>query len=341
MPVSSPQTIVAATGRRLEEFARLHHIQLAPLAHSVGIDPADLARSDARIGLEAFMRLLHLLEIISGDDCIGLRYGLHFRQGDTGAFGFALLHAPTLREALRIYRSYQRIAVDHTYFDVAEERSEVVIRWRYSRLIQYPEQFADLHAALLVKVLRFFLGEEWVPPRVELLRSQPRSTALHRAHFGPSVNFGAAAMNAVFLAASELDRASGKDDPRLLEMMEAACQSALAAIDRSKDLRLLVSEQILALLPLGKASLGRVAAGVALGERSLQRRLTDLGTSFEKLVEDTRRDLSDRLLATEAPLSEISYLCGYSNASAYSRAARGWYGMAPQAMRQRLKANAT
>lgn len=339
LPVAqqSPQTILATTGRRLAEFAALRGIALAPLAQSVGIDPADFGRPELRIGLEPFMRLLHLIEIVSGDDCAGLSYAQHFRQGDTGAFGFALLHAPSLREALRIYRTYLRVAVDHTYFDIAEEKGEVLIRWRYSRLIDYAAQFSDFHAALLVKVLRGFLGADWTPRKVELLRLRPRSLALHRAQFGAAVSFAAAGMNSVGFSAADLDARSGRDDPRLFELMEAACRAALASTDRSKDLRLQVSEQILALLPLGDANLTRVAAEVAMGERSLQRRLGELGTTFEKLVEETRRDLSDRLLASDTPLAEISYLCGYSNASAYSRAARGWYGVAPQAMRQRLK----
>lgn len=333
--------MIAAAGRRLEEFARLQGIALAPLAQSVGIEVADLQRADLRVNLDAFMRLFHLLEIVSGDDCFGLRYALHFRQGDSGAFGFAVLHAPTLREGLRIYQTYQRLVADNSHFDMIEEKDEVTIRWRYTRLIDYPDQYTDFRAALLVKVIRGFLGPAWKPRRVELLRPRPRSTTLHKAHFGSGVSFQTASLNTFTFPAAELDTPSGTDDPRLFEMMEAACRAALESIDRSRDLRLQVTEQILALLPWGEANLPRVAAAMAMGERSLQRRLGELDTNFERLVEETRRDLSDRLLGTATPLSEISYLCGYSNASAYSRAARGWYGMSPQAMRQRLKGQAT
>lgn len=341
MPHRHPQTVIATAGRRLEEFALQHQISLGPLAESVGIDVADLRRPDTRISLDAFMRLLHLLEIVSGDDCLGLRYAMHFKQGDSGAFGFAILHAPSLREGLRIYQTYQRIVADSQHFEIAEARDEVTISWRYTRLIDYPEQYTDFRAGLLVKVLRGFLGAEWTPRRVELLRPRPRNGALHREHFGSGVTFQTTSLNSLTFAASALDARSGNDDPRLFEMMEATCRTALAAIDRSRDLRLQVVEHILELLPWGEANLTRIAAAMAMGERSLQRRLNEFGTNFETLVEETRRDLSDRLLSTQAPLSEISFRCGYSNASSYSRAARGWYGMSPQAMRQRLRRPAT
>lgn len=335
MPFSSPQTLLAVIGRRLDSFAAERGIALRPLAESIGIEPDLLHVPDARISLEAFMRLLHLLEIVSGDDCVGLRYAVHFQRGDSGPFGFAILHAPTLAEALRIYHTYQRIVADHTFFDIEAAEGQVAIRWRYSRLLAYPEQYADFHAGVMMKILRSYMGGEWFPRRVQLARPRPQSPHLHLAYFGPSTGFRAA-MNEVTFPASALAATSRTADPRLFEMMEGACRAALDGVDRRKDLRLKVKERILAVLPMGRANLAKIAEDMAVGERSLQRRLAERGTSFERLLDETRRELSDRLLTTDTPLSEISYLCGYSNASAYSRAAKGWYGVSPQQMRQSL-----
>lgn len=337
----SSLTVNAATGRRLPSFARNLGVALEPLAQSVGIDMEDFQHPSRRLRLDAFMRLLHLLEIVSGDDSVGLRYALHFQQGDTGPFGFALMHAPSLGKALEIYRTYQRVAADYAHFDVREGNDEVSVDWNYARPIDYPVQYTDLTAGLLVKMARHFLGDDWVPRRAQLLRGRPRNGALHREQFGSGLTFNSSAFNRISFAAADLDAASGRDDPRLFEIMEENCRTALAALSQSRDLRLQVADQILALLPAGAASLPRVAAELAIGERSLQRRLGSLGTHFEAVLEETRRGLSDRLLAGDTPLAEISYRCGYSNASAYSRAARGWYGMSPQAMRLHLRVQDT
>jgi AraC-like DNA-binding protein len=336
-PQTLPQTIVTATGRRLAEFAALQDIDLAPLAQSLEIDTATFARTDLRISLESFMRLLRLLEVVSGDDCTGLRFAEHFQLGDTGPFGFALINAPNLRDALRVYRSYQRISADCGHFEIAEGNGSVEMRWRYAQPAEDPSQYADFHAALIVKVVRRYLGADWVPQRTALQRPPPRDASLHRRHFGPAIAFSALSGNAISLPAAQLEARSAAADPRLFEMMETSCRSALAALDRSKDLRLRIIEQVTGLLPSGEARLERVAEAVGMSERSLQRRLGELGTTFETLVDATRRDLSDRLLAGDTPLAEISYRCGYSNASAYSRATRAWYGMAPQSKRRQLR----
>lgn len=338
VPQPGTQSVIASAGRRLEEFAAERGVALAPLAQSVGVDAADLKHPDRRVGLEAFMRLLHLLETVTGDDCLGLRYALAYQQGDSGAFGLAILHAPTLREALRIYQSYQRLVADNAFFEITEAGEEVTIRWRHARLSDYPDQYTDFRAGLLVKMLRNFIRPDWYPRRVELLRTRPRDPGMHRAHFGPGLSFRTSAVNALAITIEDYDTVHRDSDLRLFEVLEQSCRTALATLDRSRDLRLQVSEQVLALLPSGEATLSRVAANMGLGERSLQRRLAELETSFDRLLEETRRDLSDRLLATTTPLAEISYLCGYSSASAYSRAARNWYGISPIEVRQQMRA---
>ncbi len=333
MTANTAFTITAATGRVLEAFALQRGVELAPLAASVGLDTASFQDPVVRISLDAFARLLHILETITGDDCIGARYAEYFRQGNSGAFGFAILHAPTLREALGIYHTYQRLIADYAFFDVDMGPRDTAISWRYARLLAFPHQFVDFRATMACKILRQFMGQAWSPSSVTLVRDAPRSSALHRRLMAANITFSAA-MNCISFPSKALDTVSSSADSRLYEMMLAACETQLAQLEREKDLRMKVKEHVLAVLPSGEASLARIAPQMAVSERSLQRRLAELGTSFERLLEDTRRELSDQLLATDAPLSEISYLCGYSNASAYSRAAKAWYGMPPAALRK-------
>lgn len=333
MTSSTAFTISAGTGRVLAEYARQRGIDLAPLAASVGLELSVFQDPVARISLDAFARLLHILETITGDDCVGARYAEYFRQGNSGAFGFAILHAPTLREAMGIYRTYQRLIADYAFFDVDMGMKETAISWRYARLIDFPHQFVDFRATMACKILRQFMGQAWNPSTVTLVRDAPRSSLLHRRLMAPSVSF-LAAMNCIIFPSQALQTASTTSDHRLYEMMLAACETQLTQLEREKDLRMKVKEHLLAVLPTGEATLARIAPLIAVSERSLQRRLSELGTSFERLLDDTRRELSDQLLATDAPIAEIGYLCGYSNASAYSRAARAWYGMPPAAMRR-------
>ena len=80
-----------------------------------------------------------------------------------------------------------------------------------------------------------------------------------------------------------------------------------------------------------------LAEALHVSERTLQRRLQEEGSSFQQLLDDTRRDLAVQHLAQPdlAPL-EIAYLLGFADPSNFYRAFKRWYGVAPDAYRGRL-----
>ena len=63
---------------------------------------------------------------------------------------------------------------------------------------------------------------------------------------------------------------------------------------------------------------------------TLQRRLQEEGSSFQQLLDDTRRDLAVQHLAQPdlAPL-EIAYLLGFADPSNFYRAFKRWFGVTP------------
>ena len=86
----------------------------------------------------------------------------------------------------------------------------------------------------------------------------------------------------------------------------------------------------------GDPKLTDVARKVALGSRTLQRRLKDQGLDFKKLVDDTRHRFSlNYLRDPQHTLTDIAYLLGYSEVSAFNRAFKRWTGSTPVSHRRR------
>jgi AraC-like DNA-binding protein len=84
--------------------------------------------------------------------------------------------------------------------------------------------------------------------------------------------------------------------------------------------------------------------GKALGihARTLQRRLRDEGTSFEKIKDDVRKQWADSLLVQPSvSLSQIALMLDYADLSAFSRSCRRWFGEAPRTYRTRKLAART
>jgi AraC-like DNA-binding protein len=62
----------------------------------------------------------------------------------------------------------------------------------------------------------------------------------------------------------------------------------------------------------------------------LQRRLTEEGITFQRLLEEARRELARHyLLHSSLELNQIAYLLGYEDANSFFRAFHQWEGTSP------------
>ena len=77
-------------------------------------------------------------------------------------------------------------------------------------------------------------------------------------------------------------------------------------------------------------TLEEAAEALSISPWKLQRRLAEAGVTFKDLVEGTRRKLAlTYLKQPHLPLTEIAFLLGYSELSAFSRAFHRWAGVPP------------
>jgi AraC-like DNA-binding protein len=86
----------------------------------------------------------------------------------------------------------------------------------------------------------------------------------------------------------------------------------------------------------GEPSLERVAKRMATSGRTLRRRLEENGTTFRALLDAARADLArsyvqDRRIS----LSEVAFMIGFSEPSAFNRAFKRWTDTTPAAWRAR------
>ena len=78
-----------------------------------------------------------------------------------------------------------------------------------------------------------------------------------------------------------------------------------------------------------------VARRLGLSERTLQRRLGEERLSFQKLVDEARRELAEGLLVqSDYSLAEVAFLSGFSEQSAFNRAFKRWMNQTPAAYRE-------
>jgi AraC-like DNA-binding protein len=106
--------------------------------------------------------------------------------------------------------------------------------------------------------------------------------------------------------------------------------STLSRMDLARRVRRVVADTLSAGVP----NLSAVASEMGLGPRTLQRRLSESGHSFQGIVDLARKELALRLLReTDRCLAEIAYLTGFSEQSGFNRAFKRWAGQTPRSYR--------
>lgn len=318
---------------------------LAALLSEYGLAPAALpglgdlvpegAGEAALISVRRYMELLVRCAEETRDPLFALKLGLRMEIDDLGALGELATNKPTLRAAIRSFEEHFRSFQQGASIGL-ETVGEGLVRLSYrvgERLSGGLEADIDLTLGSALSFMRRFFGPRWRPREIHMVygpvaHRQPLERAL-----GAPVWFLQEASGIVFDAAL-LDRAQKGAEPRRVPALEAylrqlEADSAMAP-DLVASLRIFIVSNL-----AGDASADAAAARCGLSLRTMQRRLSARGLAYEKLVDETRRDIAERLLATtKLPVAEIAGHAGYNDPANFHRAFLRWAGATPSAYRR-------
>jgi AraC-like DNA-binding protein len=262
-------------------------------------------------------------------------FGVHAAEGAPhGVFDvleYAALASFTVGEALERLCRYHRLLTEVATFSLHAEVLRLSYRLGANRLPPSRHASEYLLACITHKV-RAASGA--VPERVEFRHRAPRQLASHRRVFACAVAFEAEHDQIAYAPASfamPLPRA----DPALRSILDRHAAALLDRLPKDELFGVRVGRWLCDHLATGDATLRRAAAHFRISERGLQRRLEAERESFETLLERTRRSEAERLLADrKISIGEISFLLGFSGASAFHRAFKRWTGRTPAAYRE-------
>ncbi|UOQ64754.1 helix-turn-helix domain-containing protein [Hymenobacter volaticus] len=120
---------------------------------------------------------------------------------------------------------------------------------------------------------------------------------------------------------------------RLLLEKAASAQTTFA---ERQPIGTRITRYLLANANMGIPSLEDIAANFNTSVRNMQRKLREENLTYQQLADDVRKELALHYLHTSAhPLKEVSYMLGYNELSAFSRAFKRWTGHTPGGYQKR------
>ena len=303
---------------------------------------ADLADPDRMLDLTRVLRLLAAAAREMGDDAFGLHFGLEWDLGGgLGVLSYAVLNAPTVETALRNFERYARARMPGGRIGLVRARGEALLAYELGVPdAEVARQHAEGSAVVGLRILRTLIGPGFRPLRVLFAHRRPRDTSEHARIFGAPVSFGERFDAALSFPPQHLERRVSGADRRLLPIVERHLDDLLTGGEKDawlQQLRTRIAESLCD----GAPDLALVARQLGMSVRTFQRRLDAHGVVWKALVAEVRRELAQRYLAEgSASLTEIAFLLGYSELSAFDRAFRRWTGSTPLAARRVLRSGA-
>jgi len=324
----SPMISVAAATGLPEAIVRAGGSPDAIL-EPLGLRRSTLSTPHGLIPAATFARALEDAARLTGDDCFGLHFGAQYHPKNVGPLAYVVLNSPTMAAAFDNIARYLRV-----HNEAAEASFERDDRWAYLALrldlpVEHCRQHAEFSLALGLGLIRLMIGSDWAPVEVRFAHMAPPSTDEHSRIFGAPVRFGCRA-NEFVIDAEMCERHVPAADPRLYPIMLRHLDRILESMPREDGVITAVRKSIVDAMRSGEPTLRRTAERLSVGPRTLQRRLAQCGVDFSQLVTDTRKRFAVQYLGDRRhTITEVAFLLGYSEVSAFNRAFKRWTGATP------------
>lgn len=308
------------------------------LLQSVGLDPDSSTDPTTMVAATTYYGLLEQIASKIDVTDLPLRTAALMRCDDYGALGLAFKAAPTLRGSYARVERYAQLwtsVVEYELEPAGEDTWFHLHRSGPRRLGMRLSNEATLASATGIG-REVSLGRAVILREVHFTHPGPKNTARHADFFGCPVIFNSD-RDAILFANTTLDQPNRLGDKGITQFLLGHLEQELANAAVTIDLKDRIRDLVARSLSEGLPKMEEISRRLGISVRSLHRRLSADGLSFQSLTETTRKELAEGLLNDpHYSLAEIAFLTGFAEQSSFNRAFKRWAGETPASYRKQV-----
>lgn len=327
-PLKAPETTaIGSYGMAISRALQASGIDSARVFRAVGV-PTELSNDPmTRLPTATLTRLYRACVEVTNNPYFGLTVAKHMHISNMHALGYALAASATLMDYCRRLERFFRLVSQVARVTVVEDDREVRLDFTY--LTEISGETEDAFFAFTVHSMRLLYRRSFAPVRVDLHRPLPREGAgPYEEVFRAPVSFSNPGGAIVFDRNDLLQELDGSC-PELAQVNDNIAINYLARLDKS-DVITGVTQKIMAMLPEGECNREKVAAALCMSPTTLQLKLSQRGTHFQRLLDEIRKDLACNYIRQGTrSVTEVTFLLGFTDTSNFTRAFKRWTGVSP------------
>ncbi len=301
-----------------------------PLFVKANIDINELKKPNSRIPIEKTLHFWRQALEATQDPYIAITVAKHFKPTAFSALGMALAASRNVYDALYRAARYSQMISDgsNTFIDEESESVAFVIKARPPLNAPVSQYGIESLICTIFNILKSIAGDTLKVKEVHLQHAFTGKLAPYEEFFGGPIYFSANTNQIIFHKKDILEEQAFSNSALTCTLDEWIEEH----LDQYKEnlVSTRVQKYILKHIASGEVDQKKVASELALSPRMLQRKLKDEGTSYTDLLDSCRHKLAIKLISqNKLPLSEVTYILGFSDQSNFSRAFKRWTGVTP------------
>ncbi len=302
-----------------------------------GLSEASLKRSNKTVTLKQETAFYRNLLRLTGDPCIGVRIGLTYLPQHYGLFGYALVSATNIRQALTIATEFGH-HLTFTWFKMSYTvHGELVsfeFRDRLAMDADVRAMYYDRDCTAFGVAANEVLRRPLPLKGIQLPHDGHGRQHTYEQYFGCPVSFGHDHATITF-DGGILDAPLPFRDAEASAQLARQCRLQLSKLKHREGFADEVRDHLMG-SPGHFPGIEWVAERLNTSVRTMRRRLSDEGTSYQTILDEVRFNLAQEyLLGTALPLQEVAQLVGFTEPGNFTHAFKRWAGVTPLTFRRR------
>ncbi|SDU04281.1 transcriptional regulator, AraC family [Pseudomonas pohangensis] len=266
------------------------------------------------------------------DPLWGLELGCKLNQhlSQLGVYGFTLLSAPTLRDALS-FSAWGNHLTSTIYFytlheDAASARLTLSPKYDHSDCLQLR---VDTEMSSVVQTMRVLSVKPIAFDRVQLMHGGVEHRQRYQDFFGCPVDFNQPC-NSFTFDKRVLDQALFHGDQDTFDACKLRSQRNIEELECTQHPTSAFVKTLVRRSNDYDLTPNEVASQLNISPRTLRRKLQQEGNSLQGLISHARMsDAIELLINSKRSVEDIALSLSYSDASAFTHAFKRWTGVSP------------
>jgi AraC-like DNA-binding protein len=326
-----PTYLFNVIGAVLEE----QHVDPRVMVAGTGFSLEALYDQQTRISFREAIQILTNAVDHSPSPDLGLIVARRECFSDWGMLGYAIASCRNSEEAIefsnRLYAASTNLTPMHSKSEDGTYVTYVAPTFPVGQILPFliEETFGGT-----VNVLSALMapGKPITPREVLLSYAAPSYEQKYVEFFQCPVSFNRG-VNKIVWRPEDARRPFNSHNPTTAKLAVKLCEQFLTETAQERGLVFDIRCRLLR-SPGNFPSPRQLASELNTSERSLSRALKNLGTSYQKILDQVREKIATEYLTTsDLALDDIAALIGFSDAGNFHRAFRKWTGKAPSAFR--------